>query len=600
MTSMASTLPPVSARGQSLLARAAEELRMESRDGIRSAGSNLSSFPAHAVSIDLDLSKRFSPPAPHSARGSSTGSWPLQKDVLASGQQHLTIAGARGRRKGGHSGARRDSAAADDHELQSMCEQIGMKAAQKFKTVREAFRYLDADHDGKISRSEIHYFFRAYNIPAHIADRFFDKLDYDGSGEVEYGEITRYLARYIQSDYDNGGWSSPESGSEASTRMPSPEDVVEPTVGDVQAKNPMDREVQDALTFIGMKAKEKFGHARELFRRVDCNDDGRISKKEMRYFYRVFNLSETGADKLFNFMGGELTGDVSYHDFVGLVGPFLELPGTQAAMLQRPEGAPPSNRPSRRSSLLRSGAEPRPQSCPSARSSHIQEFGSISASSNDATVDVEKELRNVMKDIGAKLPLRFKHVRDAFRSLDLNHNGKIVRTEMRSFLRGFGWSHQVADRIFEALDEDGRGEIDFNMFMSHFDGILGPANRLAFRSVVVPVEDAKLRDEVNQLAGILGEKLLTKFSSARQALSTLDLSNDGRITQSDMRLFFRTMCMPKHEADKMFKCLCKDGADFVDYNDFLDLFGQGGKSGSRWRAVQDLKGTPKPAIWKMM
>merc|ERR1711879_840392 len=87
---------------------------------------------------------------------------------------------------------------------------------------------------------------------------------------------------------------------------------------------------------------------------------------------------------------------------------------------------------------------------------------------HESPVDLEKEMKEVMKDIGEKLPLKFKHLRDAFRPLDLSHNGKITLTEMRSFLRGFGWPHEVADRLFRALDDD-RGEIDFNLFMSHFD-----------------------------------------------------------------------------------------------------------------------------------
>mmetsp|Transcript_90247 Transcript_90247/g.159809 ORF Transcript_90247/g.159809 Transcript_90247/m.159809 type:complete len:613 (+) Transcript_90247:53-1891(+) len=612
MTSVASsTLPPVSARGQSLLARAAEELRMESRDGIRSDKARRSISSGPGLSLDLDSSRRFSTVGPHSARVVSRGRGPLarHRDMATSGQQHLTVAAANGRRKGVHSDVNRGKEEPEDRELRMVCEQIGLKAAQKFNTVREAFRYLDADHDGKISRGEIHYFFRAYNIPSHIADRFFDKLDRDGSGEVDYGEITKYLARYIQSDNDECGGchSVMECDSEGSTRAPSPLDFADQHLGSDGKVKVLDEKMKETLSFIGMKSVQKFTHVRSVLRAVDVNDDGWISKKEMRDFYRVFNLAEKEADELFTLLGGGETSDVSYQDFVNLLGPFLELPGTQAAMLQRPAGSPPSNRPSRRSSLASSGAGSRPPEATDV----TWYLGNDGASVSDASqrqsaskpaqeVDMEKELRDVMRDIGAKLPLRFRHVRDAFRPLDLNHNGKILRTEMRSFLRGFGWSHEVADRIFAALDEEGCGEIDFNMFMSHFDTVLGPANRLAIRRDLIPVEDAKLREEVNQLAGILGEKLLTKFSSAREALSSLDLSNDGKITQADMRRFFRTMCMPMQDADRMFKSLRKSDADFVDYNDFVSLFGQVGKAQPPWRAVQDLKGSPRPTIWKMM
>merc|ERR1712070_953807 len=110
----------------------------------------------------------------------------------------------------------------------------------------------------------------------------------------------------------------------------------------------------------------------------------------------------------------------------------------------------------------------------------------------------------------------------------------------------------------------------------------------------------QLKQEVNQMAALLGDKLLTKFSSAREALRTLDLSNNGRITRDDMRLFFRTMCMPVDAANKMFKCLCKDGSGTVDFEDFLALFGPVERPGGRWRTVQELKGSPRPAIWTIM
>jgi len=362
------------------------------------------------------------------------------------------------------------------------------------------------------------------------------------------------------------------------------------------------------LEFIGVKAREKFSHAREAFRCVDCNDDGQINLSEMRYFFRRFNSPEADADKLFDHMDGHNSGAVDYQDFVQLLGPFLELPGTEAVMLQRPEGSQSGYcRPSRRSSLGSSA-----KGILSSRSSRVPYVADASDLSDDISGvaraetrrvltpgEAEKEMRDVMKDIGEKLPFRFKHVRDAFRPLDLSHNGKITQTEMRSFFRGFAWPHEVADRFFKVLAADA-GEVDFNDFMAHFDVVLGPANRPALRSDLVAVPDEKLRQEVNQVASILGEKLLTKFSSAREALRTLDLSNDGKITLHDMRLFFRTMCMPNDAAKKMFKSLCKDGNEYVDYEDFLALFGPVGGPGGRWHTVQELKGSPRPAIWTIM
>lgn len=607
-------LPPLTAlRGQQMLAKAAKELSMESRDGIRTDGSRRSCATTArgertGLSLDLTAHRR-----PNTARGHRS-SLPPAHDIMASGPQALTVASARGRRKGVHTDAPLVTLGSEekmDHQLQSICEQIGLKAAEKFSTVRQAFRYLDADHDGKISRSEMQYFFRAYNFSSETADRLFDRLDRDASGEVEYSEFMKYVAPYVQPDHAVSCHSSPGGSSRASTRTPSPLGCTSQPSPDPAAS--LDVDLREMLDFIGEKAKQKFSHAREVFRCVDCNDDGRISQGELRYFCRVFNLPEAKADKLFHHLVGATPGstDINYHDFVCFLGPHLELPGAAAAMTQ----GTLSNHSSRRPSLQELGWDHPPQ-----KTSRIGSTRGHSLSKPPSLVDahditgcyeanktvelspneIEKEMKEVMKDIGEKLPLKFKHVRDAFRPLDVSHNGKITLTEMRSFLRGFGWPHEVADRFFMALDDEACGEIDFNSFMSHFEFVLGPANRPAPRHELITVPDDKLRQEINQMASILGEKLLTKFGSAREALRTLDLSNDGKITLFDMRLFFRTMCMPADAANKMFKCLCKNGADVVDYDDFLALFGPVDRPGGRWRTVQDLKGSARPSIWTIM
>merc|ERR1712193_361720 len=110
------------------------------------------------------------------------------------------------------------------------------------------------------------------------------------------------------------------------------------------------------------------------------------------------------------------------------------------------------------------------------------------------------------------------------------------------------------------------GMVDYNAFMKHFEVLLGPAHMPAARGELVQVPHV-LMHEVNEIAAILGEKLLTKYSSAKNAFSTLDLTNDGEITLQEMHRFFRTMSMPLDAANKIFKYLCEDGSKTVHYND---------------------------------
>merc|ERR1719284_794914 len=107
---------------------------------------------------------------------------------------------ARGGRRGSNDSHSSMSAAAvrqEERLMRAVCEQIQQKASQKYKTVREAFRNVDCDHDGYIDKSEMRYFFRAYDFTSDIADRFFDHLCSPGQKEIEYGQFIRFMSRYV-------------------------------------------------------------------------------------------------------------------------------------------------------------------------------------------------------------------------------------------------------------------------------------------------------------------------------------------------------------------------------------------------------------------
>jgi len=379
------------------------------------------------------------------------------------------------------------------------------------------------------------YFFRAYNFDGNIADKFFNKLDRDGSGDIDYLEFMKFVAPYVQPDNATAACQFNEGDSEPSTRTPSPHGM------QIFVENEaMDPELRSIFEFIGKKASQKFSNAREAFRRVDTNSDGTISRGEMQTFFRAFNLSGMQADRVFDHMDVHGFGEIDYHSFVRFLGPFLELPGTNSLMHQR-QGVG-HNHPSRRSSL--------PNEPSISCASECSDGAGGRMDGHRPAPMLEKEMRNIMKDIGEKLPLKFKHVRDAFRPLDLEQNGKIKPTEMRYFLRGFCYTDDIADRLFKALEESECGTVDFNVFLSHFGAVLGPANRLPYRCDLVPETDDKLSKEVNLLAAILREKLLTKYGSARQALSNLDLEGHGQITWSEMRRLFLHHALPLEDAAK--------------------------------------------------
>jgi len=188
--------------------------------------------------------------------------------------------------------------------------------------------------------------------------------------------------------------------------------------------------------------------------------------------------------------------------------------------------------------------------------------------------DFRTELRKLMQDIGEKLPIKFKHARDAFRCLDLERNGKITRAELQAFFRGFGHPEYTADQVFDLLLEDGEEEIDFKSFMTHFDPVLGPAFRSAKRVPLIPCEDPSLVKEVNDIAMVISRSLQTKYKNVQSAFRAVDLNKDGKVSLYEMQVFIKQFNLPPASADKFFKAMDDDNSGYILYDEFIQLFGK--------------------------
>jgi len=453
----------------------------------------------------------------------------------------------------------------EEREMKKILELLSAKAAQKFNTVRAAMRFLDADRSGAVDRSEVRYFFRAYDFSNEIADKFFEHLDYDLKGELDYTYFVNFLRPYLQGAVNGTPLCSNElsSGGGMDKAM---EDKEAAATGRREGFESIDEDFRDVLQLIGNKSHEKFGNLRQAFRFVDGEKTGTISRSEMHYFFRAFNLPVAIADRFHNRLDITGSGDVSFSEFAKCLGPYLT-----------PDKVVSPRRTSMSGVHQMSSATAENDRTSPARSR-------VSSSADDAVTagdlplqpridpELRAELRKLMQDIGDKLPLKFKHQRDAFRVLDLERNGRITKGEMRGFFRGFGHPEEVADKVFDLLDEEGLGEIDFSDFMKHFDCILGTAFRQAKRIPLIPVEDPKLSKEVNDIAAIIGQRLTTKYKNIQEAFRALDLNKDGKVSQYEMRVFVKNFGMPIDSADKFFNALDSDGSGCIRYSEFVHLF----------------------------
>jgi len=544
---MEKTLPPVVAvkrrplpplplsarRGHEVFAVAAASLTNDARDGVRGSQRDGSYSARNGVSLNLG-------DRPSSRKGSLTA-----REHRGGASCPASFAGVGPLTIPHHGNSVRGPFGQEDREMHAVCEQIGQKAAQKFRTMREAFRYVDADRDGLIERSEVRYFFRAYDFPDSVADRFFDRLNRFGSGHVDFEEFVELFSPAIE----RGKPAKIASGD--STREPSRAGSPQ----DVEEMKAFETEFIADLAMIREKAPKRFSHARELSRYLDTDGDGYISPTELRALFRALSLSDHAANRFVQWFDKGL--GLDYEEVMKHLAPFVDLPGISAVKLSSSKGSTEARSSSRRSSSFS-----RPGAMLSGRTSKIAEDKD----------DLSHDLQSLMRTIGAKLPLKFRHVRDAFRPLDLSRDGKITRSEMQSFLRGFDFSEDLADRLFFLLEEEGGGEVCYNRFMAHFDELLGPANRAVQRKEQLSVANSDIGREVNEIAGLLGERLNTKFRNLREAFRPLDLQKTGQITKSELRSFFRTMNMPADAADKVFNALLQPDSATILSEDFMALF----------------------------
>jgi len=90
---------------------------------------------------------------------------------------------------------------ADKETMTTICDALGTKAGQKYRTVHDAFRFVDKDGDDNADRWEVRNFFRNYGFKTKTADMFFDTLDTDRQGKISYANFQERFAPYIQPGY---------------------------------------------------------------------------------------------------------------------------------------------------------------------------------------------------------------------------------------------------------------------------------------------------------------------------------------------------------------------------------------------------------------
>jgi len=101
-----------------------------------------------------------------------------------------------------------DNGTMGEKQYRIVREHMGQCLATKYKTCRRAFREYDQDCSGTIDRHEVRKLFEFNGYSETAADRFFNQMDTDRNGTVEFNNFIDVFAPYIQQsdemkDYKN-------------------------------------------------------------------------------------------------------------------------------------------------------------------------------------------------------------------------------------------------------------------------------------------------------------------------------------------------------------------------------------------------------------
>lgn len=85
-----------------------------------------------------------------------------------------------------------------DEAMKQLLEVLAKKAYCKFRNVKDAFRLLDTDKSGKVDRMEMREFFEQFNLSSASADLFFDNMNPDENGELDFAVFMDRFGTVIQ------------------------------------------------------------------------------------------------------------------------------------------------------------------------------------------------------------------------------------------------------------------------------------------------------------------------------------------------------------------------------------------------------------------
>eukprot|EP00929_Paragymnodinium_shiwhaense_P027396 TRINITY_DN16091_c0_g1_i1.p1 TRINITY_DN16091_c0_g1~~TRINITY_DN16091_c0_g1_i1.p1 ORF type:complete len:1258 (+),score=164.09 TRINITY_DN16091_c0_g1_i1:90-3863(+) len=309
-----------------------------------------------------------------------------------------------------------------DEDLEQILHQIGVQAGTHYGSVRRAYRDMDSDKNGLVWRQEFADFARRFGYTHRpLVNALFDRLNTNGDGSLQFAEVCAVFAPYIQQKADA---MLPGNFKPSDSQRP-----VRRSSGEMRSCQINDEDFENIVDYIGTTASRKYKNLRTLFRSLDSDHSGKVSRQEMRYWLGTVGISNPAtADAFFNYLDRDGEGSVDYSELQSLLGTYMMFDHGSGECLPSGDGRTPMD-------VFYKGRW-------------------------DDTPMTPEEFDHVIHTVGCQAAAKFKSMHQCFKCVDKDGTGSISLEELSWFLTILGHPEpSLHRRFFRYLDKDESGTL---------------------------------------------------------------------------------------------------------------------------------------------
>ncbi|GMH85122.1 hypothetical protein TL16_g10130 [Triparma laevis f. inornata] len=427
------------------------------------------------------------------------------------------------------------------------------KLGDRFSTVRRAFRTMDKDRSGSLTRIELKSILDTFCMA--VGDTEFDELmnyfDSDHDGLISYEEFLAVVRNEIQPQIEAGRKGdamsdASESGNPQGAKPMKPSDFDRQS-GRRPRRPQYSTEYSASYVKPGMlpvksldelkiyhdflkKIATEFSGVSEAFMAIDIHREGYITKDELRNVLEnfAFKMSKQQFDALMNVMDTNHDGKISYDEFMRQVKYCDDLEAEEEEIKRLEE---------------------------------MQNFDKTPAAQRRL-----KQMKNRTKKVTSYEFLMEKifensgSIHEAFKKMDKDRSGALSASELKQVLDSY--AYKVPDEVFANMlglfDADGDGEISYHEFMAQVKRANDPNQsnpmQVAFPSAYESAGGGELqggsvslakaqamKQARNKMAAkskamkTLITKLSDKFTTVRKAFMDMDKDRSGTLDYDELR-----------------------------------------------------------------